>query len=140
MDHVTHPLLLRQVLGRSLRRARLHQGRTLREVATSAALSVAHLSEMERGHNEASSEVLAAVCTALHLQLGQVLLDAARQLHPDRHQGYVSLAHRRPVRAGRGHAAGCGTTRRTTSSTNPYAWASSAVNHRSLSASATIRS
>lgn len=139
MDHASHPLLLRQVLGRALRRARLHQGRTVRDVATSAAVSAAHLSELERGHNEASSEVLAAVCTALDLQLAQVLLDAARQLHPDRHQGYVSIAHRRPVRMGRVHAAGCA-TRRTTWSTNPYSWASSAVNHRSRSASATIRS
>lgn len=134
-----HPLLLRQALGRSLRRARMHQGRTVREVAAAAAVSAAHLSEVERGHNEVSSEVLAAVCTALDLPLGHVLVDAARQLHPDRHQGYVSIAARQPVRGPRVHTAVCG-IRRTTWSTNPYAWACSAVNHRSRSESATIRS
>ena len=139
------PLLLRQVIGRALRRARKNQGRTVREVAAAAAVSAAHLSELERGHNEVSSELLAAVCTALDLRLAQVLLEAARQLHPghqihpDRHQGYLSLTHRRPTQTRGAHATGCG-TRRTTWSTNPYAWASSAVNHRSRSASATIRS
>lgn len=145
MHPATRPLLLRQVIGHALRRARNNQGRTVREVAAAAAMSAAHLSELERGHNEVSSELLAAVCTALDLQLTQVLLEAARQLHPghqthpDRHQGYLSLTHQRPTRAGGAHATGCG-TRRATWSTNPYSWACSEVNQRSRSESATIRS
>ena len=57
--------LLRHVIGGILRRARLAQGRTLVDVAASARVSTAYLSEVERGRKEASSEVLAAVCGAL---------------------------------------------------------------------------
>ena len=70
--------LLRHLMGDSLRRARLAQGRTLRDVADAARVSVQYLSEIERGRKEASSEVLAAVCAALGWQLLD-LLDAIRR-------------------------------------------------------------
>ena len=57
--------LLREVYGRLLRRMRQHQGRTLAEVAAEAGISMAYLSEIERGLKEPSSEILAAVCGAL---------------------------------------------------------------------------
>lgn len=56
--------LLRRVIGRALRRARRDQGRTLRDVAETARVSVQYLSEVERGRKEVSSEVLAAICAA----------------------------------------------------------------------------
>src|SRR5690242_4410165 len=58
-------VLLRQLLGDVLRRLRLRQGRTLREVSASARVSLGYLSEVERGQKEASSELLAAICGAL---------------------------------------------------------------------------
>ncbi len=61
--------LLRQVVGGVLRRERLRQRRTLREVAAAARVSMPYLSEVERGRKEASSEVLAAVAQALGLRL-----------------------------------------------------------------------
>lgn len=57
--------LLREVYGRLLRRLRQRQGRTLAEVAAEAGISMAYLSEVERGLKEPSSEILAAVCGAL---------------------------------------------------------------------------
>ncbi|WP_067546443.1 helix-turn-helix domain-containing protein [Nocardia crassostreae] len=67
--------LLREAIGESLRRARVAQSRTLREVSTSARVSLGYLSEVERGRKEASSELLAAICQALDLPLAQVLFD-----------------------------------------------------------------
>ncbi|GAB2723627.1 helix-turn-helix domain-containing protein [Nocardia thraciensis] len=67
--------LLREAIGESLRRARIAQSRTLREVSTSARVSLGYLSEVERGRKEASSELLAAICQALDLPLSQVLFD-----------------------------------------------------------------
>jgi transcriptional regulator with XRE-family HTH domain len=69
--------LLRGVIGVVLRRARAGQGKTLKEVAQGARVSVQYLSEVERGRKEASSEVLAAVCTALGWTIVD-LLDAVR--------------------------------------------------------------
>ncbi|MFF2551578.1 helix-turn-helix domain-containing protein [Nocardia sp. NPDC058058] len=67
--------LLREAIGESLRRARVAQSRTLREVSTSARVSLGYLSEVERGRKEASSELLAAICQALDVPLAQVLVD-----------------------------------------------------------------
>lgn len=64
----TEPLL-RHLVGAILRAHREEQGRTLRDVAESARVSVAYLSEVERGRKEPSSEVLVAVCRALGLRL-----------------------------------------------------------------------
>jgi len=69
--------LLRTHIGQSLRAARVDQGRTLRDVAKSARVSLGYLSEVERGQKEASSELLAAICLALEISLGQVLVSVA---------------------------------------------------------------
>src|SRR4029453_16628603 len=57
------------------RRHRQEQGRPLADVARSARVSMPYLSELERGRKEASSEVLAAVCDALRIELADVLAD-----------------------------------------------------------------
>ncbi len=61
--------LLREVIGRVLRRERIAQQRTLSDVAADAQVSTPYLSEIERGLKESSSEILEAVCRALGLQL-----------------------------------------------------------------------
>ena len=66
-------VLLRTLIGQALRRLRLRQGRTLREVADAAQVSMPYLSEIERGRKEASSEVLAAICRALGVRLSDLL-------------------------------------------------------------------
>jgi transcriptional regulator with XRE-family HTH domain len=66
-------ILLRHELGEVLRETRQQQGRTLRDVAASASVSLGYLSEIERGTKEASSELLCAVCDGLGLSLSEVL-------------------------------------------------------------------
>jgi transcriptional regulator with XRE-family HTH domain len=68
-------VLLRRVIGDALRARRLAQRRTLREVSTAANVSLGYLSEIERGHKEASSELLAAICDALGARLSEMLSD-----------------------------------------------------------------
>ena len=70
-------VLLRKVIGDVLRARRLAQHRTLREVSTAANVSLGYLSEIERGHKEASSELLAAICEALGAGLSDVLSDVS---------------------------------------------------------------
>ena len=71
---------LREAVGEALRRRRQAQGRTLREVADAAGVSLTYLSEVERGRKEASSEVLEAVCAALHLGLADLFFEVAETL------------------------------------------------------------
>ena len=70
--------LLRTHIGSTLRSARVAQGRTLRDVAKGARVSLGYLSEVERGHKEASSELLNSICQALDLQLSTVMIDVAQ--------------------------------------------------------------
>ena len=70
-------VLLRHLLGDVLRRLRLRQGRTLREVSASARVSLGYLSEVERGQKEASSELLSAICSALETPLSHVLREVS---------------------------------------------------------------
>ena len=66
-------MLLRQVIGNVFRRLRRERGITLRELAEQAQVSVPYLSEIERGRKEPSSEILAAICRALDLDLSDLL-------------------------------------------------------------------
>ena len=61
-------LLLREAIGENLRKTRVHQSRTLRDVSSAAQVSLGYLSEVERGQKEASSELLAAICGALAIE------------------------------------------------------------------------
>jgi transcriptional regulator with XRE-family HTH domain len=72
--------LLRTTLGEVLRRTRQEQRRTLADVARAAKVSMPYLSEVERGRKEASSEVLAAICDALRVDLADVLVQVGHDL------------------------------------------------------------
>ena len=72
--------LLRTHLGGAIRAARVAQGRTLRDVAKSARVSLGYLSEVERGQKEASSELLNSICTALEIHLSKILSDVTLQV------------------------------------------------------------
>ncbi|WP_315903711.1 helix-turn-helix domain-containing protein [Streptomyces rhizosphaerihabitans] len=80
--------LWRDLVGDVLRRERLAQERTLKDVADAARISMPYLSEVERGRKEASSEVLAAAARALGLGLTDLLSLAQREL--TRHSRAVS--------------------------------------------------
>jgi transcriptional regulator with XRE-family HTH domain len=72
--------LWRHLVGAVLRRERVAQQRTLKDVAEAARISMPYLSEVERGRKEASSEVLAAAAHALGLGLGDVLTRVQSEL------------------------------------------------------------
>jgi transcriptional regulator with XRE-family HTH domain len=73
--------VLRQVIGETLRGVRLRQRRTLREVSSSARVSLGYLSEVERGQKEPSSELLAAICSALDVELSELFREVTDALH-----------------------------------------------------------
>jgi len=73
-------VLLRDAVGKELRAARVAQSRTLRDVARDARVSLGYLSEVERGQKEASSELLASICTALNIQLSSLLGNVTTQI------------------------------------------------------------
>lgn len=73
-------ILLRRLLGDVLRRQRQRQGRTLREVSSSARVSLGYLSEVERGQKEASSELLSSICDALELRMSELLREVSDEL------------------------------------------------------------
>jgi hypothetical protein len=76
----TREPLWRDLVGDVLRRERLAQERTLKDVSDAARISMPYLSEVERGRKEASSEVLAAAAHALGLGLGDLLSLAQSEL------------------------------------------------------------
>jgi len=109
-------VLLRQIIGETLRTRRREQRRTLRDVSASANVSLGYLSEIERGQKEASSELLSSICGALEVSLSDVLgevtsevareerqREAAAQLSPVSLLPTVSRLddHRRPVEESR---------------------------------------
>lgn len=73
-------VLLRELLGETLRRRRRAQKRTLRDVSKQANVSLGYLSEIERGHKEPSSELLASVCGALQVRLSEVLAEVSHEV------------------------------------------------------------
>jgi len=74
---------VRSALGAVLRRRREASRRTLTEVAAEAGLSPAHLSEVERGRKEVSTERLLAVAHALGAPPADIYADLARLLGAD---------------------------------------------------------
>lgn len=99
-------VLLREAIGDSLRRTRVAQSRTLREVSSTARVSLGYLSEVERGRKEASSELLAAICDALEVPLSEVLHDVSETLSDTpvtRSEAPVEQTSQAAVRAGTSH-------------------------------------
>src|SRR2546428_11464580 len=92
--------VVRGALGSVLRQRREAVHRTLTEVAAEAGLSPAHLSEVERGRKEVSTERLLAVAHALGVrpadlygELGRLLgADAERPARPEEPPAKLRLA------------------------------------------------
>jgi transcriptional regulator with XRE-family HTH domain len=72
--------VLRHVVGDTLRSIRMRQRRTLREVSASARVSLGYLSEVERGQKEPSSELLAAICGALDVEMSELFWEVSTTL------------------------------------------------------------
>ncbi len=88
------PLLMRELLGESLRELRTSSNLTLREVSGKARVSLGYLSEIERGQKEASSELLNAICRALDVPLSNVLRQVSDKI--DDNAGVTPLPVRGP--------------------------------------------
>lgn len=101
-------VLLRRLVGDVLRRHRLRQSRTLREVSAAAQVSLGYLSEVERGRKEASSELLGAICAALGVSLAEVLREVSDDLFAIERRAVAPLGF---VPAGRGTAERTGAER-----------------------------
>src|SRR6478672_12782650 len=83
--------VLRQVVGDTLRALRLRQRRTLREVSATARVSLGYLSEVERGQKEPSSELLAAIATALEVELSELFAEVATTLRREEKLAAASI-------------------------------------------------
>lgn len=70
-------VLFRRLLGEVLRRRRVEQERTLRQLCAEARVSLGYMSEIERGQKEASSELLASICAALDVPLSEILSEVS---------------------------------------------------------------
>lgn len=100
--------VLRQVIGETLRAVRLRRRQTLREVSQQARVSLGYLSEVERGHKEPSSELLASICRALDIEMSELLREVTDVLYREertaRQQAVVGVAPLRPQRPATGPA------------------------------------
>ena len=101
--------VLRQVVGETLRAVRLRQRRTLREVSSTARVSLGYLSEVERGQKEPSSELLAAICGALDVELSELFREVTDTLYREE-----KLAVRVAIGVAHGHARHLGRRRSAT--------------------------
>jgi transcriptional regulator with XRE-family HTH domain len=78
LDEGSRPVVVfRRLLGEVLRAQRMRQGRTLRQVSADARVSLGYISEIERGQKEASSELLASICSALDVPLSEILSEVS---------------------------------------------------------------
>lgn len=73
-------ILIRKVMGETLRELRMGSSMTLREVSVASMVSLGYLSEIERGHKEASSEVLFSIAAALGVSLSDLLAQVSDKI------------------------------------------------------------
>lgn len=69
---------LRVAMGHTARILRQQQNVTLRELSNKSGISLAHLSEFERGMNEISSELLSSLSQGLSINQSDIILEAYR--------------------------------------------------------------
>jgi transcriptional regulator with XRE-family HTH domain len=78
--HSETPEHVRATLGAILRRRREANEWSLVEIATGAGISTAHLSEVERGRKDISTDRLVVLARALETTVGELYLELAREL------------------------------------------------------------
>jgi transcriptional regulator with XRE-family HTH domain len=89
--------LLRSHIGAALRRARVAQGATLRQLSRQASVSLGYLSEIERGQKEASSELLASICAALSLTIPNLLVEVSRSMNAQMQSALITHSSHRTL-------------------------------------------
>lgn len=69
---------LRTAMGHTARIIRQQKNLTMRQLSTKSGISIAHLSEFERGIKEMSSELLGSLATGLQIKQSDIILEAYR--------------------------------------------------------------
>ncbi len=90
--HSETPELVMAMQGAVLRRGRESAGRTLADVAEAAGISQTHLSEVERGRKEMSTEKLINVARTLGLPLASIYRELADGLDSGSHAQLLAVA------------------------------------------------
>lgn len=98
-------VLFRRMLGDVLRDQRMQRGMTLREVSAEARVSLGYISEIERGQKEASSELLASLCSALDVPLSAVLRSVSDAVATEEAALAQALSATTPIPVARADAA-----------------------------------
>jgi len=73
---------LLSTIGETLRAERNERGRTLKQVAEDAHVSVSYLAEIERGEKDPSSRVLESIAVGLDIEVSELLIRIAAALEP----------------------------------------------------------
>jgi len=73
-------MLFKTALGHSIRGVRMHRNLTLRQVSTKGFLSFSHLSDVERGVKEPSSELLESIANGLEVSVVDLMRRACNIL------------------------------------------------------------
>jgi transcriptional regulator with XRE-family HTH domain len=71
---------MKKALGAILRDIRTEKLLTLHDVADKVPMSIAHMSEAERGHNEVSSQILDSWCRVLRVPTYQIVIEAGYRM------------------------------------------------------------
>lgn len=73
---------IRVAMGEVYRELRQQKNLTLRQVSGKARVALGYLSEVERGHKEASSEIWECLAEALEVSLSSIVIEAGYRLTP----------------------------------------------------------
>jgi transcriptional regulator with XRE-family HTH domain len=74
----------KEALGEVIREERLAQGKTMRSLADSSPIALGYLSEVERGHKEASSIVIERIADGLGKEPYELVIEAGLKMYQDR--------------------------------------------------------
>jgi transcriptional regulator with XRE-family HTH domain len=67
-------MLYRHALGEVIRELRTEQHKTLRQISQKSCVALGYLSEIERGHKEASSEIVGEIARSLDYKTHELIL------------------------------------------------------------------
>jgi transcriptional regulator with XRE-family HTH domain len=71
-------MLIREAIGQVIRMNREEECLTLRGLSQRSGVSIAHISDIERGFKDCSSEVLEGLCISMRLSLEELLIEATQ--------------------------------------------------------------
>ena len=74
----------KDAIGEVIREERLAQGMTMRSLADSSPIALGYLSEVERGHKEASSIVLERIADGLGKETYELVIEAGMKMYRDK--------------------------------------------------------